>query len=149
MIYEGRRSSRSNCAFFFERGSRRAENRIFERDARHPFSSNGATRVSNRVSSDFYPAKFIMGMHRTPPCHPLILICQRLSPRDYDKIATRIGVRRVVRSLDRSRRTAKRTLLSVIDNERGGDDAFKRVLCPLLFNEDPIRVVMGADLYRS
>lgn len=147
MIYEGRRSSRSNCAFFFERGSRRAENRIFERDARHPFSSNGATRVSNRVSSDL--SSQIHHGNAPYPCHPLFLICQRLSPRDYDKIATRIGVRRVVRSLDRSRRTVKRTLLSVIDNERGGDDAFKRVLCPLLFNEDPIRVVMGADLYRS
>lgn len=52
------------------------------------------------------------------------------------------------RSIDRN--VAKRTLLSVIDDiERGGDDAFKRVSCPLLFNEDPIRVVMGADLYRS
>lgn len=108
-----------------------------------------ARLVFRTVFRPTYPAKFIMGMHRTPPCHPLFLICQRLSPRDYDKIATRIGVRRVVRSLDRSKRTAKRTLLSVIDNERGGDDAFKRVLCPLLFNEDPIRVVMGADLYRS
>lgn len=54
MIYEGRRSSRSNCAFFFERGSRRAENRIFERDARHPFSSNGATRVSSDLSSQIH-----------------------------------------------------------------------------------------------
>lgn len=75
MIYEGRRSSRSNCAFFFERGSRRAENRIFERDARHPFSSNGATRVSNRVSSDL-SSQIHHGNAPYPslsPAHPYLL----------------------------------------------------------------------------
>lgn len=148
MIYEGRRSSRSNCAFFFERGSRRAEN-VSSNEARVIHSPLIARLVfQTRVPYPRRdPAKFVMGMH-LPRCPSR----SSLFAKDYrQRIAIKLDRRWMSRWIDRSidRNAAKRTLWSVIDNERGGDDALKRALCPLLFNEDPIRVVMGADLYRS
>lgn len=125
----------------FEKGRKR----IFERGARHPFSSNSATRVSNSCPlSDEIQRN--SSWECTSPSR------SSLFAKDYrQRIAIKLDRRWMGRWIDRSidRNAAKRTLWSVIDNERGGDDALKRALCPLLFNEDPIRVVMGADLYRS
>lgn len=93
MIYEGRRSSRSNCASFFERGSRRAEN-VSSNETRVIHSPLIARLVFQTVPHPTYPSKFIMGMHESLP-YSSFPICQLIIGQGINK-----GGRWIVRSIE-------------------------------------------------